>query len=143
MHIRSDSSRPDFYDNKRRGNRLLPEMLRGPLRKIIIGDCKTINGTAHCVFPTRVPLTLEIQEHEVCVMRNALRWSEGRMRFKIACYAIDHSNLPTARQLDKWGRNRLLEYCDRLPFRLQPMDKFLFSYLNTEPDLRYVSLFSS
>lgn len=141
MHVRTDFPRPDFYDRNSRLN-LLPKVLCGPLRRIIIGDYTDINGAEHAVFPRRVPLIVQVQEFDTPdsnVINTSLIRSVGTKSSTILFYAIERSTLPTAMQLDEWGRNSLLEFSEIPHFRPYIMDSFLFSYLKVKPDLRYVS----
>jgi hypothetical protein len=144
VHRCSDFSRPDLYDiNDRLG--LLPKTLCGSWRTIIIGDRVASNGTGssfRAFFPKRVPLTVRVREYETCDMDSSRVWSKDSTRLAVTSYAIDESTLPTALQLDEWGRNLMLEYSEVTDFRPYVMDKFLFAYWNTNPFLRYVSLYS-
>ena len=137
IHGSSDFSQPDFYDIKSRLS-LLPRTLRGSWRKIIIGDRVTTNGTERALFPKKIPLIVRVQEYETCDMDTAVVWAIGSRRPAVVSYAIDPSTFPNAFDLDNWGRNLLSEYSELSDFRPYVMDKFLFEYLNTKPDLRHV-----
>jgi hypothetical protein len=146
VHGSADFPRPDIYDtNDRLG--LLPKTLRGSWRTIIIGDRVASNGiksSLRAFFPQKVPLTVQVREYETCDIDSTIVWSEGSTRSAVTAYAIDtdERKLPTALQLDEWGRNLMLEYSEVPDFRPYVMDTFLFAYLNTKPSLRYVSLSS-
>lgn len=144
MHVRTDSPRPDFYGRKARLS-LIPEVLCGPLRKIIIGEYTNINGAMDPVFQRRVPLTVEVREFDTpdsSVINISMIRSVETKSPAISFYAIERSTLPTAEQLDKLRRNWLLEFSEIPHFRPNIMDIFLFSYLNFKPKLRYVSFLS-
>jgi hypothetical protein len=102
----------------------------------------TTNGIDSVLFPKKVPLTVRVREYETCDLDTVIVWSKGSMKSAVASYAIDPSTLPTALELDRWGRNLLLEYSELQDFRPYIMDKFLFAYLNARPSLIYVSLSS-
>jgi hypothetical protein len=144
VHDSSDFLRLDIYDtNGRLG--LLPKTLHGSWRTIIIGDRVASNGTKSSLrafFPKKVPLTVQVREYESDDIDSTIVWSEGSTRSAVTAYEINRSELPTAEQLDEWGRNLMLEYSEVPDFRPYVMDRFLFAYRNTKPDLRYVSLFS-
>jgi hypothetical protein len=98
------------------------------------------NGTDSVLFPRKVPLKVQVLEHESFILNTTTIWPEGSMRSEVASYALDPRRLPTANELDEWGRNLLLEYSELPDFRPYIMDKFLFAYLNTRPHLPCVRL---
>jgi hypothetical protein len=101
-----------------------------------------ISGTDHVFFPKKMPLTVRVREYETCEIDTAMMWSEGSTRAAVASYAIDPTTYPTASDLDRWGRNLLLEYSELPGFRPYVLDEFLFAYLKIKPALPYVSLSS-
>jgi hypothetical protein len=108
---------------------------------MIIGDRVKTSGTESALFPRKKPLTIQIQEYEACSLDDPTAkpdWSKGT---EIASYAINPNTLPTASELDEWGRNLLGEYSQLPDFQPYIMDQFLFAYFKATPDLPFVSLF--
>jgi hypothetical protein len=99
-----------------------------------------ISGADKVFFPKKMSLTVRVREYETCEMDTAMMWSMGSTRTAVASYAIDPTTYPTALDLDKWGRNLLLEYSELSGFRPYVLDEFLFAYLKIKPALPYVSL---
>jgi hypothetical protein len=108
----------------------------------MIGHRWQTDTTDSVLFPKKVPLTLQVLEHETCVLNAAILWSEGSTRSAVRSYAIDPTMLPTVFDLDEWGRNLLSKDSEIPDFRPKVIDKFLFAYLNTRPLLPSVSLSS-
>jgi hypothetical protein len=106
----------------------------------MIGERCTTNAADSALFPKRVPLMLQVLDDETCDLNTTTLWSKGSKRSIAGSYAINPGKLPAALELDKWGRNLLLEYSELPDFRPNIMDKFLFAYLNAKPALPSVSL---